>query len=123
MGRAGVQPWFKQFLQGFTGQSQSPRFSLGLGSVDTHDYMISKICLIDKQLNIETIASHPHQGNISMKSLPPSNPSWPCRGIPIFLTEFDPKQRLWILVRTGSYVYPKSLIFGKNKNNIKQNVY
>ena len=46
-----------------------------------------------------------HQENISVKYIPLIPPllyskTGVCRGIPIFLI-FDPKHRLWVLVRTG----------------------
>ena len=60
-----------------------------------------------------------HQDNMSVQCIPPHTPliyskTGVYRGIPIFLN-FDPKHRLWVLVRTtsprrgGSNVYPQSM--------------
>ena len=58
---------------------------------------------------------------MSVKCIPPHTPllyseTGVYRGIAFFLI-FDPKHRLWVLVRTGSNVYPQSM-FGAKKMKI-----
>ena len=81
-----------------------------------HFYMSSNNVVGD--FVIRPIEPSNHEENMPVKCIPPQtqpfySKTWICRGIPNFLV-FDPKHRMWVLVRIaspyrcGSKVHPQS---------------